>query len=329
MSKTPYQVDKEGFETAAAGYPELYPNRDAHIAVRRYLVENNFLNPGDTADAQVYAMALGMMKANGTLPQRVKTAEEIAAEAQAAADLEARRNMGVVFRKNEPDKPTHVIDEFANRDALKNTTIKLTPHSPETESRGRAYAADGKSPRAHRYHQQIPGLKDESWSGNEVYIGGRVADYKTQCAVAAAKEHNAQVRAKYAEQQSCRHRSRSNSEEGNLTMLSIAEAEKTLQEGVRIDNSGKTLNEHSWSMHHSSESAWYAFMREHSGQHGLLSNGSGKPDLANLVSDVQANKHLLMDWAKANCGEGITPATLEKAFAHYKDTGQHPAAESH
>ena len=41
--------------------------------MRRYLVENNFLNPGDTADAQVYAMALGMMKANGALPQRVKT----------------------------------------------------------------------------------------------------------------------------------------------------------------------------------------------------------------------------------------------------------------
>ena len=104
-------------------------------------------------------------------------------------------------------------------------------------------------------------------------------------------------------------------------MLSIAEAEKILQESsdrqLRED-AQRALVEHA----SFSESAWYAFMREHSGQHGLLSNGSGKPDLANLVSDVQANKHLLMDWAKANCGEGITPATLEKAFAHYKDTGQ-------
>ncbi|MFZ0581950.1 MAG: hypothetical protein WAN72_11780 [Candidatus Acidiferrales bacterium] len=201
MSKTPYQIDKEGFETAAAGYPELYPNRDAHIAVRRYLVENNFLNPGDTADAQVYAMALGMMKANGTLPQRVKTAEEIASEAQAAADLEARRNMGVMYKKDEPDKPTHVINEFAERDALKE-------HNDQVD----AAFARKRNPVAERMQQmenllartdttqQIPGLKDESWSGNEVYIGGRVAHYKTQCAVAAAKEHNVQARAKYAEQ---------------------------------------------------------------------------------------------------------------------------------
>ena len=70
------------------------------------------------------------------------------------------------------------------------------------------------------------------------------------------------------------------------------------------------------------QSSWYTFMQSHCGQHGLLSNGTGKPDLGNLVSDVQANRDLLMNWAKANCVEGVTPGTLERAFAHYKDTGK-------
>lgn len=70
------------------------------------------------------------------------------------------------------------------------------------------------------------------------------------------------------------------------------------------------------------QSAWHAFMSLHSGYAGLYPWSNGQPDVNNLVSDVQANRDLLMNWARANCVEGITPGTLEKAFAHFRDTGK-------
>ncbi|MFZ0885775.1 MAG: hypothetical protein WAN14_20400 [Candidatus Acidiferrales bacterium] len=199
MSKTSYRIDKEGFETAAAAYPEVYANRDAHIAVRRYLVENNFLNPGDTADAQVYAMALGMMKANGALPQRVKTAEETAAEAQAAAELEARRNAGVIRYEDKPARK--MTDEYVNRDpvAERNAAADAALQAKQNPMLTRREQMD--SLLARMDPANIPGLVDESFAGCSVYTNGRVNHYKTQQAQEVAKQTNAEVRARYAEQQ--------------------------------------------------------------------------------------------------------------------------------
>lgn len=199
MSKTSYRIDKEGFETAAAAYPEVYADRSAHVAVRRYLVENNFLNPGDTADAQVYAMALGMMKANGALPQRVKTAEETAAEAQAAAELEARRNAGVIRYEDKPARK--MTDEYVNRDPIaeRNAAADAALQAKQNPMLTRREQMDNLLARMDPAN--IPGLVDESFAGCSVYTNGRVNHYKTQQAQEVAKQRNAEVRARYAEQQ--------------------------------------------------------------------------------------------------------------------------------
>lgn len=205
MSKTSHQIDKEGFETAAAAYPEVYANRDAHVAVRKFLVENNFLNPGDTADAQVYAMALGMMKANGALPQRVKTAEEIAAEAAEAKLAEDRRNAGRLFSKDDEVRPTRKIGDYADRDSLRDHNAAVDAALAKKQNPVAERMAQMEGLLARMSPAAIPGLVDESYSANVVTMAsGRISHYQTQLAIAAAKEKNIQARAKFAEAEAAR-----------------------------------------------------------------------------------------------------------------------------
>lgn len=105
-----------------------------------------------------------------------------------------------------------------------------------------------------------------------------------------------------------------------MANMSIAEAERILKEEANSEKRQEAqrilVDAVSWE-----ESAWHNFMLEHSGQHGLLRNGSGKPDLNNLVHDCAANKEMLFKHAKANSSDGsVSPASLERAFDACKDS---------
>ena len=65
-------------------------------------------------------------------------------------------------------------------------------------------------------------------------------------------------------------------------------------------------------------SAYYSFVSEHVGQHGLYGSGNPKGDVDNLYHDCEANKRMLFEKAKELTGE-VTPQSLARAWNEIKD----------
>lgn len=190
------QADIANFTAAAAPYgSSVWVSRETFVFVREWLVANDWIQPGTNPDVSIYTAALGELVRQGTLPKPVKTAEELQLE-------EDRKNMGVIYRKDEVDKPSRKLDVYASRD-------KLAEHNAAADAALEAR----RNPAATRREQMdnliarmdtgeaIPGLVDESEAGCGVYVGGRLARYATSQAVEKAKAHNARVRSEYAQRQ--------------------------------------------------------------------------------------------------------------------------------
>jgi hypothetical protein len=201
---TNLEIDVANFTAAARPYGDkVWISRQTQVFVREWMVENEWIQPGQTPDTSVYAAAFNFLIAAGTLPQKQKTAEEIVAEAEAEKLQEAKRKMGVMFSDYEDEiqeRPTRKIaDELINTDRRKvhnDSVDRKMQHVSDAQERHAAI--DSRM----QLGEAIPGLVDESWSANEVYVGGRVARYATSQAVEKAKANNVRVRAEYAAKQS-------------------------------------------------------------------------------------------------------------------------------
>jgi hypothetical protein len=192
---TALEQDVSFFKQAASGYPNIWVSRETHVACRAYLVANDFIEPGATADATVYGLAIAAMIANGTLPQRVKTAEELAAEAAAAKLAEDKRNMGVVRYEDKPvRKLTDEVLNAPDRREQHNAAVdrQLNRISPEQDFRE---ALDARM----QVGAAIPGLKDER---EQVYAAnGMINHYRTGLVQQQNREHNTRLREAFARRQ--------------------------------------------------------------------------------------------------------------------------------
>jgi len=216
MPKSNLDVDMEIFTQAAQPYGEqVFPSLENRNIARRFMVANSWIEPGKTPDVSVYTAALGELLRQGTQLSRQKTAEEIATEAQAAADLEARKKFGVMFsREDDEVRPSRKLaDEIFNvdNDPMKKhndyVDRRLNRARPEEEYRD-ALEARMKVPAA-----DCPGLKDEN---ETVYAGmnSRISHYQTQIVRQKNREHNQRVRAEYAQRQAAEAEAKSNTKKG-------------------------------------------------------------------------------------------------------------------
>jgi hypothetical protein len=196
------EVDISHFRTAATNFGDkVWLSRPSHTAIREFIVANEWGEPGNIFLPELYSAAIGEMIRLGTLPQRVRTAAELEAEAAAAAELEARKKAGVMFSDSEPAKPFRKIADVFARDLVAEHNAR-TDAAFQAKQNPELARREQRAQLAERFTSDaIPGLVDDSFSANEVYVGGRVARYRTQQAVEAARNHNEEVRAKFAEQQ--------------------------------------------------------------------------------------------------------------------------------
>jgi|HubBroStandDraft_6_1064221.scaffolds.fasta_scaffold01344_5 hypothetical protein len=211
---TALEIDFSAFTQAAQQYgSRVWISRAVQCFLRDFMVETDWIEPSATADVSLYAAALGHHLAAGTLPVKQKTAEEIAADAEAARLAEARRNMGVVKYEDRPVRK--LTDEAVQRDPIAehNTATDAAFARKQNPELARREQRDQLAERMNP-GQGIPGLVDESFSGNTVYTSGRVNHYKTQQAVDAAKQRNIQAKARFDEQQAAAAQAAANSRKG-------------------------------------------------------------------------------------------------------------------
>lgn len=193
--------DWNNFCEATKRFPEgtVGISREIQVRLRDWAVESGLIAPGVVGPVDFYAAVMAQFLGAGCNLQREKTAEEIAAEAQAAADLEARRNAGVIKYEDKPYKK--LTDQFVNRDPVAEHNARMDDafarkQNPELARREQHAQLADRFPA-----EATPGLVDESWSANEVYVGGHVARFASSQAVEKAKAHNLRVRTEYAERQ--------------------------------------------------------------------------------------------------------------------------------
>jgi hypothetical protein len=192
---TNLEIDVANFTAAARPYGDkVWISRQTQVFVREWMVENEWIQPGQTPDTSVYAAAFNFLIAAGTLPQKQKTAEEIAAEEKAAADLEARRRMGVMFPKDEQAAPARKLtDELINTDRFQQHNAAVDKKLNRVSDNQELHEAmDARM----QVGAAIPGLKDER---EQVYAAnGMINHYRTGLVQEQNREHNQRLRAAYA-----------------------------------------------------------------------------------------------------------------------------------
>jgi hypothetical protein len=193
---TTLEADVAGFVQAAKPHGDkVWVSRATQIFVREFMVRNDWIAPQQSVvDSYLYAAALDYLIPTGTLPVKVKTAEEIAAEQRAAEQLAARKKMGVVNYEEKPVRKLAVEQLAVNRAAEHNAQVDERMNSlNRAQNQREAMGA------RINMGEAIPGLKDER---EQVYTSnGLVNHYRTGVKQQENREHNQRVRAAYAARQ--------------------------------------------------------------------------------------------------------------------------------